>query len=71
MMRYPVRPDTHNLETLSERFFQNSLPRNWVPHRPPNDYGVDLVVAIFEGEMATGLELLIQLKSSGESSPKF
>ena len=66
--RYPIRPNSHNLEALSERFFERSLPRNWVSNRPPNDYGVDLKVDIFDGDQATGLELLVQLKSSQNAS---
>lgn len=65
--RYPQRTNTHQLEELSERFFVNSLPRNWRPDRPDGDYGVDLRVDIFEGNNATGLELLVQLKASQES----
>jgi len=66
--RYPLRTNDHNLEALSERFFQNSLPRNWVSDKPQHDYGVDLRVDIFEGDKATGLELLVQLKSSQRAS---
>jgi hypothetical protein len=68
MPRLPQRPHNHNLEELSERFFINQLPENWVAHKPDNDYGVDLIVDIFEGADATGLELLIQLKSTGIGS---
>jgi hypothetical protein len=66
--RYPLRPNSHNLETLSQRFFERSLPRNWTSEKPSPDYGVDLRVDIFEGEYATGLELLVQLKSSANAS---
>ena len=61
---YPQRPDTHQLEELSQRFFVNSLPRNWHSEKPTGDYGVDLKVDIFEDNRATGLELLVQLKST-------
>src|SRR6266511_1639108 len=63
-MLYPQRNDTHQLEELSERFFANTLPRNWRSEKPGGDYGVDLKVDVFEGNYATGLELLIQLKSA-------
>ncbi len=66
--KYPMRPNNHNLEELSKRFFENSLPRNWVPNKPSNDYGVDLRVDIFEDDLAIGLELLVQLKSSQKMS---
>lgn len=63
-----MRPNSHNLEELSKRFFESSLPRNWAPNKPPNDYGIDLRVDIFEDYLATGLELLVQLKSSQKMS---
>ena len=62
--RLPLRPDSHQLEELSRRFFTRFLPRNWVSDQLANDYGVDLKVDLFDGEKATGLELLVQLKSS-------
>jgi len=65
---YPQRNDAHQLEELSERFFANTLPRNWRLEKPGGDYGADLKVDIFEGNNATGLELLIQLKSSHAAS---
>lgn len=64
MAKLPQRPRTHNIEELSERFFNNHLPDNWFSHKPDNDYGVDLIVDLFDGTDATGLELLVQLKSS-------
>jgi len=67
-MMYPQRDETHKLEELSERFFANSLPRNWRSERPGGDYGVDTKVDIFEGDNATELELLVQLKSSHAAS---
>jgi len=66
--RYPIRPQSHNLEELSERFFNEKLPKNWTSDKPEADYGVDLRVDIFEGQNATGLELLVQLKASENSS---
>jgi hypothetical protein len=65
---FPIRSETHQLEELSERFFRNSLPKNWLCERPANDYGVDLRVDLFEGNNATGLELLVQLKSSAKAT---
>ena len=64
MKKLPQRPKNHINEELSERFFNSHLPRNWYSHKPDNDYGIDLIVDIFEGTNATGLEILIQLKSS-------
>lgn len=66
--RYPQRVDNHQLEELSERCFRNLLPRNWACEKPAQDYGVDLRVDLYDGQSATGLELLVQLKASAESS---
>ena len=65
---FPIRGETHQQAESSERFFRSSLPRNWVCERPENDYGVDLRVDLFEGNRATGLELLVQLKSSARAT---
>ena len=65
---FPIRPQAHNLEELSERFFNNNLPDNWTSEKPRTDYGIDLRIDIFEGENATGLELLVQLKASQSST---
>lgn len=68
MTKLPQRPQNHNIEELSVRFFNNCLPNNWYSHKPDNDYGVDLIVDLFEDINATGLELLIQLKSTENSN---
>lgn len=65
---YPQRPQAHQLEEASRRFFEQCLPVNWTAEKPTHDYGVDLRVDIFEEQSATGLELLIQLKASEEST---
>jgi Domain of unknown function (DUF4365) len=65
MVKLPQRPQNHNREELSERFFNSCLPGNWYSHKPQNDYGIDLIVDLFDGSDATGLELLVQLKSTG------
>ena len=67
-LAFPQRTENHNREELSVRFFNNLLPENWYSYPPRNDYGVDLIVDIFEGTRATGLELLIQLKSTNNSN---
>ncbi|MGX5732131.1 DUF4365 domain-containing protein [Pseudoxanthomonas beigongshangi] len=61
---YPQRPQAHQLEEASRRYFVQCLPANWASERPDNDYGIDLRVDMFEGNAATGLELLVQLKAS-------
>lgn len=65
---FPLRPNSHQLEEISRRAFIASLPRNWACERFENDYGIDVRVDIFEEERATGLELLVQLKSSAQPS---
>ena len=64
MTAFPQRPRSHELEEISRRAFIASLPESWACERVENDYGIDLRVDIFEGSRATGLELLVQLKSS-------
>lgn len=66
--KFPLRVKSHRLEEISERYFEQALPENWTTEPPFHDYGVDLAVEIFEGEKATGLELLIQLKASAKPS---
>lgn len=66
--QYPQRVNNHQLEELSERHFRNLLPRNWTCEKPAQDYGVDLRVDLYDGQAATGLELLVQLKASEEGS---
>jgi hypothetical protein len=67
-IQFPIRSESHQQEEVSERFFRDCLPRNWTVEKPANDYGVDLRVDLFEGNQATGLELLVQLKASEAST---
>ena len=66
--RYPQRVNNHQLEEISERFFNQRLPRNWTSQKPEQDYGVDLQVDLYQDQNATGLELLVQLKASQNGS---
>lgn len=66
--QYPLRIDSHQLEEASHNFFVSLLPRAWMYEKPSNDYGVDLRVELVKGQMVTGLELMVQLKSSAEES---
>ena len=61
---YPTRPTQHQLEEASVRFLRGHLPKNWTCDKPAADYGVDLRIELFEDTQATGLEFLVQLKSS-------
>lgn len=66
--QFPQRSESHQLEEASERYVRNALPRSWTCEKPQHDYGVDLRIDIFEDNAATGLELLVQLKASAEST---
>jgi len=71
---YPGRPESHQLEDESERFFRQHLPRAWICERPSPDYGVDLRVGIVEQNVVTPRSFLVQLKASesaveGETVP--
>lgn len=44
------------------------MPKEWLAEKPLHDYGIDLRVDLFENGVATGLELLVQLKSSETAS---
>ena len=68
MIQRPLRIENHRLEEESENYFRNVLPRNWTSFKPQPDYGIDLVVNIFDENIATSRELLVQLKSSRESN---
>ena len=68
--KYPNRPESLTLEELSRRYFQSQLPEDWLPEKPSSDYGIDVRVDIFKNHSTTGLELLVQLKSSQKSSQK-
>lgn len=63
-MKLPQRPEAHRLERDSVIFFESSIPRNWDTSTPASDYGVDLVVNIFDDDNASGREFLVQLKAS-------
>jgi hypothetical protein len=65
-LQFPCRSESHELEEASDRHFHSALPRGWVYEKPKYDYGVDLRVEVFEEGVATGLELLVQLKASGQ-----
>lgn len=66
--RFPQRTADHEREDRSRRYFESQLPAGWTNHKPDHDYGIDLQVDIFENGLATGLELIVQLKSSAGAS---
>lgn len=48
---YPVRATAHQLEERSRRFLVGNLPGNWAHETLAHDYGVDLKIDIFEGQI--------------------
>lgn len=63
----PKRPRTHELETESQRAFENALPPRLVVRPVSDDYGVDREVEVFESGEATGLTFKVQLKATAGS----
>lgn len=47
-----------------EKWFEAQLPPSWIPQRPTEDVGVDLLVVICEDSLLNGLEFRVQIKST-------
>lgn len=60
----PIRDTAHQQEAASELYFRQRLPPGWTWDRFSNDYGIDGRVGVVESGQVTGLEFLVQLKSS-------
>ena len=67
-MTFPQRHNTHILEQQSETYLRAKLPQEWTVNRPQNDYGVDFQLGIAEDGELRGLELIVQLKASLDST---
>lgn len=61
-MDLPKRHRTHQIEELSERFFKNQTPIEWVINRFEHDYGTDYNCEIDERGGMSGRNFTIQLK---------
>ena len=63
-----VRPEAHEIDTLARRQVPMTLPVNW-EHRETTgrDYGIDMMVEIFEKGKATGNSLLFQIKGTSKT----
>jgi hypothetical protein len=68
MSDYPKRHPNHSLEQKSEAFFRSHVPEDWNINGVDKDYGQDLNLEIAEGGEYRGLDLIVQLKASKESS---
>lgn len=63
----PSRPESHRLEDLSIRKFEQALPATWVCRRKDKDYGIDLEVEVFNDDgSATGLIFFVQIKATND-----
>lgn len=64
-MRLPQRFNTHVLETISGKIFNDVMPDDWIVREvTERDYGVDFYVEICENGFVTGKMFSVQLKSS-------
>ena len=66
--RLPIRHPSHSLEDESIRFLESYLPREWICRREKRDYGIDLRVSIVVDGQVTGVEFIVQMKSSTSQS---
>jgi Domain of unknown function (DUF4365) len=53
-----------------ERWFQSTLPSQWIYQRPSEDFGIDGIVAIGDDNSVTPYEFGVQIKTSTEWSAK-
>ena len=66
----PVRPRQHQLEDESIDFVKSIIPKQWVVRELDRDYGIDLLIEIFENDtktgrnFATGKMVFMQLKAT-------
>jgi len=66
----PIRHRNHEIETLSERYFNKLVPVNWVVNKLQLDYGIDLNCEISIDKRVTGMNFSIQLKGKEKESNK-
>lgn len=63
--KLPRRIASHVTDTLAVRNIISSLPPNWVIRGlEERDYGIDLSIELFNGELPTGCTSLIQVKGT-------
>lgn len=61
----PQRIDTHRTDTLAVREVERQLSADWiVRHQQDRDYGIDLMVEVFDGNTPTGGLVLLQIKGT-------
>jgi tetratricopeptide (TPR) repeat protein len=64
----PNRHRNHEIETLSERYFNKLIPVNWVVNKLQLDYGTDLNCEIVIDKAVTGMNFSVQLKGKEKES---
>ncbi|WP_454828076.1 DUF4365 domain-containing protein [Pseudoxanthomonas wuyuanensis] len=70
-MALPQRTDTHRIDTRAVRTLLHHLPDDWlVRGLEERDYGVDLQIELFKGDIPTGRIALIQVKGKRDSFGK-
>ena len=59
-------PPSHRIGREGRALFETLLPTGWICRREDgnDDYGIDVVVEIVDGEELTGLRCLVQLRST-------
>lgn len=62
MKDLPNRHRNHEIETLSERYFQNFIPASWVVNLFRLDYGTDYNCEITVDNKVSGMNFSVQLK---------
>lgn len=70
MENLPNRHRNHQIESLSERYFNKLVPINWVVNRLQLDYGIDLNCEIAIGSNVTGMNFSVQLKGKEKEIDK-
>ena len=66
---FPQRHPNHTQESVSEKYFKNRLPRDWIADKP-TDYGIDLIIYPVIGGNVPGLKFVVQLKSKQDAGEK-
>ena len=60
----PKQSKSQTIGREGEKWFESRLPTTWIPQRPTEDVGVDLLVVICDDGALNGLEFKVQVKSS-------
>jgi hypothetical protein len=60
----PKQTRSQTIGREGEKWFEAQLPPSWIPQRPTEDVGVDVLVVICEDNALNGLEFRVQIKST-------